>query len=94
MRHIYRLKKSAVKSVFNNKMNIKSVSIETGDDVENAINNILIYSQLESTLDPVDCSYNFINSLVVFQLELKPEKDKMAFFEALKIFEDFMGLEA
>lgn len=94
MKHAFRLKKSVIKTVLNEKMGIKSLSIENGDDVENIINAILIYAKLDDTLTPIACSYNFINSLVCFHLELKPEKDKMAFFDALKEFEDFMLLKA
>ena len=84
MRHVFRLKKSVLKTVINDKIGINSISIENGDDVESIINTILIYIKLDDTLTPTACSYNFINNLVCFHLELKPEKDKMAFFDALK----------
>jgi len=90
MRHSFRLKKAQLKSIFSEKLNIKSVSVENGTDVKNAIDTLLIYSELENLLFPVECSYNFINATASFQLELKPDKDNKEFFEAIRNFETFI----
>lgn len=90
MKHSFRLKKSQIKTVFFEKLDIKSVSIENKSDVENAITNILVFNDLDSYLNPIDCSYNFINTMVSFQLELNPERDKKDFFKTIKKFTEFI----
>lgn len=90
MRHSFRLKKPQLKSIFLEKLGIKSISVENGEDVKNAIDTLLIYSELEDFLTPVECTYNFINVTASFQLELKPNKEKKEFFEAIRNFETFI----
>lgn len=90
MRHSFRIKKAQLKSIFHEKLDIKSVSVENSADVKNAVDTILIYSELENLLLPVECSYNFINATASFQLELKPDNENKAFFEAIRNFETFI----
>ena len=90
MKHSFRLKKAALKSVFSSKLGINSLSIENNFDVQNSINTILSFIELEDCLNPVRCSYNFLNTQVSFELELNPLKSKKDFFEAIKAFETFI----
>ncbi len=90
MKHSFRMKKGSLKTVFNDKLNFSSLSVENSDDVQNSINTVLMYIELEDYLEPVSCSYNFINTNISFELELNKAKDKKDFFEAIKKFEDFI----
>ena len=51
MKHSFRLKKSQLRSVFSGKMNFKTLSIDNKNDVENAINTLLIFTELEDKLN-------------------------------------------
>lgn len=90
MKHSFKLKKALIKSVFLEKLDIKTVAIDNRVDVENAINTVLVYNELENYLSPVDCSYNFFDGTASFQLELNSEKEKSDFFKAIKKFEAFI----
>ncbi len=74
-------------------MDFKTLSIENKNDVENAINTLLLFTELEDRLNPVNCSYNFITNLVVFELQLAPTFGKKDFFASVKVFEDFIDVE-
>ncbi|MCB0427443.1 MAG: hypothetical protein KDD16_09090, partial [Mangrovimonas sp.] len=85
-----KLKKSQIRTVFLEKLDIKTVAIDNRVDVENVISTILVFNELENYLSPIECSYNFFDATVSFQLELNPDKDKSDFFEAIKKFEAFI----
>ena len=90
MRHSFKLKKSQIKSIFLNKFEIKSVTVDKSEDVENVVNTFLVYNKLEDFLTPIQCSYNFFDGTVSFQLELDTDKDTSDFFKAIKKFETFV----
>lgn len=89
MKHSFKLKKSQLKTVFYEKLEINSISIENKSDVYDAIDILLNFIELEHFLKPRDCGYNFINNQVTFQLELDDSKSKKDFFEAIKKFDDY-----
>ena len=93
MKHSFRLKKSHVKTIFLKKLGIKNVSIENKNDVYNTISIILNFIGLENIFNPTNCSYNFLNNLIVFQLELNDSEEKKIFFDAIKKFEAFINIE-
>jgi len=90
MKHSFRFKRANFIKVFSNKLSINNVSIENGDDVHNLLYTILNYIELENTLVPSNCSYNFINNQVTFQLKLAELKEKQEFFDSIKKFESFI----
>lgn len=92
MIHSFKLKKSIIKTAFENKLGIKSISIENKTDVFNAIFTALNFIELEDYLIPIDCTYNFVNNHLVFQLKLAENKEKNDFFKSIKTFEAFLGL--
>ena len=90
MKHSFKLKKSDVKSVFSNKLGIKHIKVENKFDVNNLITTLLNYIELEDYLTPTSCSYNFLNNLVAFELELNDSKEKQDFFDSIKKFETLL----
>lgn len=92
MKYSFRLKKLSVKRVLQDKVSLKSLTLENGNDVNNAITAILMFIELENVVKPVNCSYNFLSSQLIFELELNPAKQKQDFFNAIKQFEDYMDL--
>ncbi len=90
MKHSFKLKLSDLKSIFSNKLNFKSLNIDNDDDVYNSINTLLNFIDLETYLSPSECSYNYLNKLVTFKLQLNTEKQKSDFFTSIKTFEDFV----
>ena len=93
MKHSFRIKKSQLRTVFTNKMEFQTLSIENKNDVENAINTLLIYTGLEDKLKPVNYYYNFLNNYVTFELELNAHLDKKDFFTSIKTFETFISID-
>jgi len=90
MKHSFKLKKSQLRNIFSEKLEINSISIENRSDVYNTVESLLNFIELEDYLNPTDCSYNFLSNQASFQLELKPPKDKEDFFSSIKKFEDFV----
>ena len=90
MKHSFRLKRSQLKSVFSKKMGFKKLILENKNDVQNAVNSILMYIELEDQLVPVNYTNNFLDNFISFELTLKPDLDKKVFFNAIRKFEDFI----
>lgn len=90
MKHSFKYKRATLKNVFSKKLSINNVSIENGEDVKNLIYTLLSFIELENTLIPSNCSYNFLNNQVSFQLKLEESKEKTDFFESIKKFESFI----
>lgn len=93
MKHSFKFKKSEIKSVFQQKLGIKNLSIENKNDVFNTVNVLLNFNELEEFFTPVDCSYGFFNNQVIFSLQLLESKNKKDFFKRIREFEAFMELE-
>ncbi len=93
MKHSFKFKKSDIKSVFQQKLGIKNLSIENKNDVFNTVNILLNFNELEEFFSPVDCSYGFFNNQVIFALQLQESKNKKDFFERIREFEAFMEVE-
>ena len=92
MKHSFRVKVPVIKKIFSEKLGFKSLTIETKEDVYNAIHIILSYIDLDEFLSPANCSYGFVSKQLEFGLELKEGIDKKLFFKSIKTFEDFMEL--
>lgn len=90
MKHSFKLKTSDLKSIFSNKLEFKSLNIDSDDDVYDSVNTLLHFIDLENHLSPSDCTYNYLNKLVTFKLQLNSEKQKKDFFTSIKTFEDFL----
>jgi hypothetical protein len=93
MKHSFKFKKSEIKSVFQQKLGIKNLSIENKNDVFNTVSILLNFNELEEFFTPVDCSYGFFNNQVIFTLKLQESKDKKDFFVRIREFETFMEIE-
>ena len=92
MKHSFKLKKADLKSVFSEKLNINHVSIENKSDVHNLITSLLNYIELEDYLTPKNCTYNFFNNIITFELELEDSKEKQDFFDSIKKFESLLEI--
>ncbi|WP_298901997.1 hypothetical protein [uncultured Psychroserpens sp.] len=90
MKHSFRLKRSRLKSIFSEKMGFKKLILENKNDVQNAINSILMYIELEDKLAPVNYTNNFLDNFISFELTLKPDFDKKVFFDSIRKFEGFI----
>lgn len=92
MRYPLKLKKHQIESVFSEKLNIKTISIESKYDVKYTINILLNFIELENTLTAEDCSFNFFNNELSFQLKLNNSKTKQDFFDSIKKFTDYFNI--
>ncbi|WP_417291210.1 hypothetical protein [Corallibacter sp.] len=90
MKHSFKLRKSLLKNIYTERLGFSNITLENKKDVENTINTILNFIGLETSLIPVNCSYNFINSTAYFQLELINGVNKLEFFESIKKFEEYV----
>ncbi|MCD2259003.1 hypothetical protein [Psychroserpens luteolus] len=90
MKYSFKLKKSQLKSVFSNKMGFKSLTIQNKNDVQNAINTVLMFIELEDKLVPINFSYNFLNNSITFELTYQSSSDKKLFFDSIRKFENYI----
>ncbi len=90
MKHSFKLKTSELKSLFKEKLEFKSLSIDSDTDVYDSVNTLLHFINLENHLSPSECTYSYLNNNIKFKLQLNSERQKKDFFTSIKTFEDFL----